>query len=66
MLFTDFRDFPTAVYAFLDGVQAPIIEAQGGIGPDLANPLGRKYRVRIPHGVGLVDYRGVYRSNGNG
>lgn len=66
MLMTDYRDFPTAVYAFLDGSQSPIIEVQGGVGPDLANPLGRKYRVRIPHGVGLVDYRGVYRSNGNG
>jgi len=64
MLMTDWRDFRTAVFAFLDGNQSPIIEVQGGIGPDLSNPLGRKYRVRIPHGVGLVDYRGVYRSIG--
>jgi hypothetical protein len=66
MLMTSYQDFPTAVYAFLDGQQSPIIEVQGGVGPDLSNPLGRKYRVRIPHGVGLVDFRGVYRSIGAG
>lgn len=64
MLLTAPADFPTGEIAFLNGVQEPIIEVQGGIGPDLANPLGRKYRVRTAVGVGLVDWRGVYRSNG--
>lgn len=66
MLFCDWRDFRTAVIAFLDGIQEPIIEVQGGLGPDLSSPIGKKYRVRAPHGVGLVDYRGIYRSIGAG
>lgn len=64
MLLTRPADFPTGQIAFLNGAQEPIIEVQGGIGPDLSNPLGRKYRVRTAFGVALVDWRGVYRSNG--
>jgi hypothetical protein len=63
MLLTDKNVHPTAQVAFLDGRQEPIIEVQGGMGPDLSDAIGRKYRVRLPHGVGVVDWRGMYRSN---
>ncbi len=63
-LFTDPAEFPTLEVAFLDGRQEPILEVQGGIGPDLSNPIGRKYRVRMPHGVTPVDWRGMYCSTG--
>lgn len=62
MVMTNYRDFRTFAVAFLDGNREPIIDVQGGLGPDLSNALGRKYRVRFPHGVCMVDWRGVYRS----
>lgn len=61
-LLTDKNQFPHIQVAFLDGRQEPIIEVQGGMGADLSSAIGRKYRVRVPHGVGLVDWRGVYAS----
>lgn len=62
-LLTDKAVFPHIQVAFLDGRREPIIEVQGGMGADLSSAIGRKYRVRIPHGVGLVDWRGVYASS---
>lgn len=63
-LMTSPANFTHGQIAFLNNVQEPIIEVQGGIGPDLANPLGRKYRVRTAFGVGLADWRGVYVGTG--
>lgn len=64
MLFCDWRDMRHGVVGFLDGQQAPIIEVQGSV--SLSDAIGKKYRVRCPHGVGLADFRGVYRSIGAG
>lgn len=63
-LATDKGDFPHIVVPFLDGNQEPILEVQGSVGPDLSDPVGKKYRVRLPHGVGLKDWRGLYCSTG--
>lgn len=64
MLFCDWREQRHAVVGFLDDRQEPIIEVQGSI--SLSDPIGKKYRVRCPHGVGLADFRGTYRSVGAG
>jgi len=61
-LLTDKTRFPHIQVAFLDGRQEPIIEVQGGMMADLSSAIGRKYRVRAPHGVGLTDWRGLYGS----
>ena len=63
-LLTDKADFPHIALSFLDGRQQPILETQGGMGPDLSDPIGKKYRVRVPHGTGLFDWRGIYCSTG--
>jgi len=61
-LLTDKANFPHIQVAFLDGRREPIIEVQGGMGADLSSAIGRKYRVRCPHGVTLTDWRGIYAS----
>lgn len=46
--------------SYLNGVQTPIIERA-----DDFDSLGVKYRVYLDVGVDLVDYRGLYKSDGN-
>lgn len=46
--------------SYLNGVQTPIIERA-----DDFDSLGIKYRVYLDVGVDLVDYRGLYKSDGN-
>lgn len=46
--------------SYLNGVQTPIIERV-----DDFDSLGVKYRVYLDVGVDLVDYRGLYKSDGN-
>lgn len=46
--------------SYLNGVQTPIIERA-----DDFDSLGVKYRVYLDVGVDLIDYRGLYKSDGN-
>nr|DAE88718.1 MAG TPA: major capsid protein [Caudoviricetes sp.] len=46
--------------SYLNGVQTPIVERA-----DDFDSLGIKYRVYLDVGVDLVDYRGLYKSDGN-
>lgn len=46
--------------SYLNGVQNPIIEKVNNF-----DSLGVKYRVYLDVGVDLIDYRGLYKSDGN-
>lgn len=58
-LATDPNDVDTIEYAFLQGLESPVIEQQNSF-----NTIGRMYRVYQPFGVAPIDYRGLQKHAG--
>ena len=58
-LFADPAEAPVIEVAFLDGVQDPYLEMQGGFDVD-----GARWKVRLDYGVGAIDYRGAVTNAG--
>ena len=55
----DPMDAPALEVVFLDGNETPYLEMQDGFSVD-----GVRYKVRLDFGVGVVDYRGIYKNAG--
>lgn len=53
--------FDTIEYAYLDGSSGPTVEAHR-----LFNKLGWEFRVLLFFGVGVIDWRGLYKNPGAG
>lgn len=58
-LFADPQEAPVIEVAFLDGVQEPYLEQQDGFDVD-----GSRWKVRLDHGVGAIDFRGAVTNAG--
>jgi len=59
-LFANAMDAAVVEVSFLDGIDTPYLEAQGGWTVD-----GVQQKVRLDYGVSAVDYRGAYKNAGS-
>ncbi|MFP4573420.1 MAG: prohead protease/major capsid protein fusion protein [Desulfobacterales bacterium] len=58
-LTADPRFFDTIEVAYLDGNETPYLEEEAGFAVD-----AWRFKIRFCYGIGVLDYRGLYRNNG--